>query len=168
MKFSHYAAALIQTIFNFTAREMAELTPLVASHSAQVPSADHLQASQESKLCTTNQYIWTQHSSWWQKLWWAKCWWWSWLLFSFTPSFTLSFHLLHRPNQANEARTSSIPSCTLKWQLIGGVGKLLTREGWWEIISTNELFCKLLHFGFSFSVYLLTWTTLGINSPRVC
>lgn len=45
------------------------------------------------------------------------------------PSFTLSFHLLHRPNQANEARTSSIPSCTLKCRLIGGVGKLLTREG---------------------------------------
>lgn len=50
------------------------------------------------------------------------------LFYSFIHS--ISFHLPHRPNQANEARTSSIPSCSLKCRLIGGVGKLLTREGW--------------------------------------
>lgn len=43
---------------------------------------------------------------------------------------SISFHLPHRPNQANEARTSSLSSCSLKCRLIGGVGKLLTREGW--------------------------------------
>lgn len=68
---------------------------------------------------------------------------------------SMSFHLLHWPNHANDTYTTSIPSCLLKWPLIGGVGKLLTREGWREIISTNELFCKLLQFGFS-SVRLFT------------
>lgn len=48
---------------------------------------------------------------------------------SFSLLLIHSLHLPHWPNQANEARTSSIPSCSLKWQLIGGVGKLLTRGG---------------------------------------
>lgn len=70
------------------------------------------------------------HSPGWQKLWWAKCWWSSWLLSLLLLPRSISFSLPHRPNQANDARTSSIPSCSLKCQLIGGVGKLLTREEW--------------------------------------
>lgn len=50
------------------------------------------------------------------------------LFYSFIQS--ISLHLPHWPNQANEARTSFNPSCSLKWRLIGRVGKLLTREGW--------------------------------------
>lgn len=63
---------------------------LTASHSAQVPSAHQPWAYQESKPSQNKQDIWTQHLPWWQKLWWAKCWWSSWLLFSFTPSYSIS------------------------------------------------------------------------------
>lgn len=44
---------------------------------------------------TTDQHVWTQHLTWWQKLWWAKCWWSSWLLFSLTPSFAPSLSISH-------------------------------------------------------------------------
>lgn len=80
---------------------------------------------------------------------------------------SISFHLLHCPNQANETCTSSTPSSQLKWQLIGGVLKLLTGKGQERI----TLFCKVrvflffcCCFFFICSVYLLTWTTLEMNS----
>lgn len=62
---------------------------------AMAPSEHLLPEYQESQRCTTNQHIWTQHLPWWQKPWWAKCWWSSWLLFSFTPSFTPSLSISH-------------------------------------------------------------------------
>lgn len=63
------------------------------------------------------------------------------------------------------------PFCLPKVQIDCRGGKALNKggRGGRKIISKNELFCKLLQFGvsFFFFIYLLAWTTLGINSARV-